>query len=136
MRLTRNQRTSPLLFQVLPLLDLLFVILIFFLLTTTFVSQPGISVNPPASSYAVEPSLRSRIVSIAGLPQPRIFFQDQVVTEKQLQAFLKNKDSESPTLIIKADRTVPYDRIMAITNLALGEGYRVVLAGTPSLDPP
>jgi len=121
-----------LLFQVLPLLDLLFVILIFFLLTTTFVTQPGITVDPPASSYAVEPSLRSKIISIVGHPQPRIFFQDQLVSEEQLQAMLKNKDSQSPSLILKADRTVPYERIMAITNLALAEGYRVVLAGKPA----
>jgi len=130
MRLIRSQKTSPFLFQIVPLLDILFAILVFFVLTATFVSQPGTTVEPPASNFIVEPSLRSQIISIVGQNQPRIFFRDRLVSQKQLAAMLeKQKDTASTTLIIKADRQISYETVMNVTNLALERGYRVIMAG-------
>lgn len=113
-------------FQIIPLLDILFAILIFFVLTATFVSQPGITVELPASNFSVEPALHTQIISIVG---NNIFFRDQLVSDAQLGILLNNKkDTPSSTIIVKADRTVPYNRVMTVTNLALERGYRVVMA--------
>ncbi|MEO7932517.1 MAG: biopolymer transporter ExbD [Chthoniobacterales bacterium] len=127
MRLTRTHRTSPFLFQIIPLLDILFAVLVFFVLTATFVSQPGITVELPTSNFTVEPALHNQIISIVG---NNIFFRDQLVSQAQLDTLLSNKkDTPSATLIVKADRAVPYERVMTVTNLALERGYRVVMAG-------
>jgi biopolymer transport protein ExbD len=127
MRLTRTHKTSPFLFQIIPLLDILFAVLVFFVLTATFVSQPGITVELPASNFSVEPALHTQIISIVG---NNIFFRDQLVSQVQLDTLLSNKkDTPSATLIVKADRTVSYERVMSVTNLALERGYRVVMAG-------
>ena len=137
MRLTRTQRSSPFLLQIVPLLDILFVVLVFFVLTATFVSQPGITVEPPTANFTVEPSLNSQIISIVGSSQPRIFFRDRLVSEAQLASLLNNKKDSLSTLIIKADRSVAYEQVMSVTNLALDRGYRVVMAAgmAPSAKP-
>ncbi|HEX8372808.1 MAG TPA: biopolymer transporter ExbD [Chthoniobacterales bacterium] len=130
MRLTRTRRTSPFLFQIVPLLDILFAILVFFVLSATFVSQPGVTVEPPVSSFTVEPSLHSEIVSLVGGNQPRLFFRDRLVSETQLREVLqKKKASSAGTIIVKADQSVPHERVMWTANLALQYGYRVVMAG-------
>ena len=137
MRLTRTTRTSPFLYQIVPLLDVLFVLLVFFILTATFVTQPGLTVEPPASNFTVEPALRSQIISIVGKQPPQIFFRDQLVTSTQLDILLTNqKESTATTVVIKADRTVSYDQVMSITNLALAHGYRVVMAGGVPVNTP
>ena len=137
MRLTRTTRTSPFLYQIVPLLDVLFVLLVFFILTATFVTQPGLTVEPPASNFTVEPALRSQIISIVGKQPPQIFFRDQLVTKAQLDALLtKQNESTATTIVIKADRTVAYDEVMSLTNLTLAHGYRVVMAGSVPLNKP
>ena len=130
MRLTRTTRTSPFLYQIVPLLDVLFVLLVFFILTATFVTQPGLTVEPPASNFTVEPALRSQIISIVGKHAPQIFFRDRLVTEEQLGTLLTSqKETSITTIVVKADRAVSYDQVMSVTNLALAHGYRVVMAG-------
>ncbi len=129
MRLTRTQRTSPFLFQIVPLLDILFAILVFFVLSATFVSQPGVNVEPPTSNFSVEPSLRSQIISITPGNEPRIFFRDRLVSPAQLATMLDQKTSAATkTIIVKADQSVSYEQVMAVTNLALERGYRVIMA--------
>ena len=133
MRLTRTQQTSPFLYQIVPLVDILFALLVFFGLTTIFISQPGLTVEPPASSFILEQALRSQIVSITSGRPFKTFFRDRQVSEKELiTAFTLQKTDGEATIIIKADRAVPYAEVMRVTNLALSHGYRVTIAGGTS----
>lgn len=132
MKLTRTVSHNPVLFNVIPLVNVVFLLLIFFALSTTFVLQPGISVRLPYSSFTLAPQRNPQIVSVTANPAPAIFFHDQKLTLDEFGKSLADRRVKNRTLIIKADRDTHYDLIMQITNLGLQSGYSVVLATSES----
>ncbi len=128
MKLSRTVSHNPALFNLIPLVNVIFLLLIFFALSTTFVLQPGIAVTLPYSPYSLAPQRDPQIVSITSASVPAIYFHDQKVTLDELAKSLSDSRIKNKTLIIKADRATPWDFIMQITNQGLQRGYNVVYA--------
>ena len=115
-----------------PLLDVVFLLIFFFLLSSNFVLQPGIAVTVPFSRFTLGPQPNQQIISITGGPNPAIYLRDQKVTLAQLGPALDLTKREGRSIVIKADRLVSYDLVMAVTNAALERGITsVALATTP-----
>ena len=132
MKLSRTVNYNPALFNVIPLVNVLFLLLIFFALSTTFVLQPGISVTLPYSSFTLAPQRNPQIISITA--GPAIFFHDQRLSIEELRKSLADSRIKNRTLIIKADRDTPYDLIMKIMNQGLQLGFSVVLATNEQIE--
>lgn len=130
MKLTRTAHFNPALFGVIPLVNVLFLLLIFFAMSRTFVVQPGISVALPFSTFSLAPQHQPQIVSIAAEPVPAIYFRDRKMSFEQFAKSLAEGRVKDATLIIRADRATPYDLIVKVMNEGLGAGYNVVLATT------
>ena len=114
----------------LPLLDVVFLLLFFFLLSSNFVLQPGITVSLPFSRFQIAPQLNQQIISITGGAVPTIYFRDQKITLDQLGPLLDVAKREGRSIVIKADRLTPYETVAAVTNAALEHGISsVALAG-------
>lgn len=128
MKLTRTVQHNTALFNLIPLVNVVFLVLIFFAMSTTFVLQPGISVTLPYSPFTLGPQRNPQIVSITAAPVPAIFFRDQKLSVEELGKSLADSRIKNRTLIIKADRNTPYDLIVQITNMGLQKGFSVVLA--------
>ncbi|HEY5754161.1 MAG TPA: biopolymer transporter ExbD [Chthoniobacterales bacterium] len=133
MRLTRSPSLSPFLFQIVPLLNVLFALLVFFILGSTFVLQPGIAINPPTSQFAMEPARNPVIISVLAGTPPQLFLRDQIVSQDQLTNSLADPAMSGRTIIVKADRAVPYDVVMRISNDVLSHGLPVILATEPAV---
>ncbi|MDP9253927.1 MAG: biopolymer transporter ExbD [Verrucomicrobiota bacterium] len=117
---------------VFPLLDVVFLLLFFFLLSSNFVLQPGISVAMPFSRFTLAPQVNQQIISITGGAAASIYFRDQRVTLQQLGPLLDTAKNEGRPIIIRADRLTPYELVVAVTNAALERGITsVALATTP-----
>ncbi len=112
------------------ILDVLFLLIFFVLLSSNFILQPGIAVSLPASRFTLGPQLNPQIISITGGTAPAIYFRDQRVTVEQLGPLLDAAKKENRTVIIKADRFTPYEQVVAITNLALEHGITSVSLAT------
>lgn len=130
MRLTRTIQHSFGWLYVFPLLDVIFLLIFFFLLSSNFVLQPGIAVSVPFSRFTLGPQLNQEIISITGGAAPAIYFHDQQVTLEQLGSLLETARREQRSVIIKADRLVPYDTVVAVTNAALERGITSVALAT------
>lgn len=128
MKLSRTVNHNPALFNIIPLVNVMFLLLVFFALSSTFVLQPGISVTLPYSTFTLAPQRSPQIVSVTAAPVPAIFFHDQKLTLDELARNLADARIKNRTLIIKADRSTPYDLVMQIMNTGLQSGYSVVLA--------
>ena len=131
MKLTRSVQFHPALFHVLPIINVLFLVLALFALSSRFVLQPGISVALPLSSFTLGPQQNPEIVSITAAPVPTIYFRDHQVSVEELAEQLTSGSIKQRSLILKADRNTPYDLVMRITNLGLRQGFSVVLATAP-----
>ncbi len=128
MKLYRTAGRNPALFSLVPALNVVFLLLIFFALSSTFISQSGIPISLPLSSITLAPQRNPRVVSITATPVSEIYFEDRIVTLEALGRSLNGEPARDRKLIIRADRGAPYDVVMQVTNLGLQAGYSVVLA--------
>ena len=110
-----------------------FLLIFFLLLSSNFILQQGISVSMPFSRFTLGPQTNQQIISITGGTVPAIYYRDQKVTIAQLGPLLDAAKREGLSIIIKADRSTPYEMVAQVTNAALEHGITsVALAATPS----
>ncbi|EDY21485.1 Biopolymer transport protein ExbD/TolR [Chthoniobacter flavus Ellin428] len=128
MKLTRSLKFNPALFGVIPLINVIFLVVLFFVLSSRFVLQPGLAVTLPASSFTLGPRVDAQIVSITAAPVPVIYHRDQRVSLDELRQRLADTKVRERSLIIKADKNTPYDLVVKITDEALKLGFSVILA--------
>ena len=117
-----------------PLVNVVLLLLLFFLLGSSLVLQPGVSVSLPVAGAALTvPTLpESLVVSIQRGSPPRVYFQDRPVSLEELTARLTaNGAPAGRTVVLRADRGTPYEAVMAVSGRALAAGCHVVLATAP-----
>lgn len=115
---------------VFPLIDVVFLLIFFLLLSSNFVFQPGIAVSAPASPFLLGAQQNPQIISVTSGAVPGIYFRDQKTSLEGLGPLLDEAKRENRSIIIKADRQTPYELVVAVTNAALEHGISSVsLAG-------
>jgi biopolymer transport protein ExbD len=130
MKLTRTKEYHFAWLVVFPLIDVVFLLIFFLLLSSNFILQPGISVSLPLSRFTLEPQLNQQIISITGGAVPTIYFREQKITVEQLGPLLDAAKREGRSIIIKADRLTPYETVVSVTNAALEHGITSVALAT------
>ena len=128
MKLTRTFEIHPALLNIVPLVNVLFLVVTFFAMSSRFVLQPGMALTLPASSFTLAPRDHAQIVSIVSAPVPAIYHRHERVTTEELRQRFAASGEKERSVIIKADRGTPYQLVMEITNDALKLGLSVVLA--------
>lgn len=118
--------------------DVIFLLLIFFMVTSTFIFPTALEVNLPQSSEqtALKPSKRvyldseGRIfVSVAGDREPQeIADLDRLLTFLQLAA--ENPDEDY--IAVYADEDVTYGRLVEVLDLGARNNLKMVLATKPA----
>jgi len=132
MKLSRTNEYNFGWLVVFPLIDVVFLLIFFLLLSSNFVFQPGIAVSAPASPFLLGAQQNQQIISITGGAVPAIYFRDQRLSLERLGPLLDVAKRENRSIIIKADRQTPYELVVAVTNAALEHGISSVsLAGAP-----
>jgi biopolymer transport protein ExbD len=132
MKLTRTKEYNFVWLVLFPLVDIAFLLMFFLLLSSNFVLQPGVSLSLPFSRFSLGPQVNQQIISITGGAVPAIYFRDQKITPEQLGPLLDAAKRENRSIIIKADRSTPYETVMAVTNAALEHGISSVALATTS----
>ncbi|MGE4357284.1 MAG: ExbD/TolR family protein [Candidatus Omnitrophota bacterium] len=106
--------------DITPLVDVVFQLLIFFLLTSSFVvTQTGIKINLPKAitSEALQEETVVIVINKKGL----IFLNDKVVTVKELEEYLKDLPRRK-SILLKADREASLGKIVEIWDLCRENG--------------
>ena len=130
MKLHRTVKYNTELFNLIPLINVLFLTLAFATLGNTFVVQPGLSIVLPVSSFVLSPQRHPQIVSITAGALPTIYFEDKKMEIKDLEERLSRSEIKDRSLVIRADRAAPYELVSAVMNLGLRRGYSVAVAAT------
>jgi len=114
-----------------PLIDVVLLLLIFFLLTSTFVFQPGIVVDPPSpgESKGGASDTRYVITATAGAT-PQIFFNDRVTDLAKLRLEMARLAQSEPraAVVIRADRELRHGVVAQILDCVVQNGLSAVLA--------
>ena len=106
-----------------PLMDIMFLLVIFFAVSTTFKVFPGISVDLPgavAETIKEEPKSVTAILTAAG----EIYLDGKPIEKDQLLETLRVTQKESPVslFILEADRTAEYGQVVALMDAAKQAG--------------
>jgi len=130
MKLSRTKEYNFSWLVLFPLIDVVFLLIFFTLLSSNFILQPGIAISAPATPFLLGAQRNPQIISISGGGVPSIYFRDQKTSIERLGPLLDQAKRENRSIIIKADRQTPYELVVAVTNVALEHGISsVALAG-------
>jgi len=114
--------------NITPMLDMTFILLIFFIVTTSFVRPPGVQVNKPPAVTAQR--LHSSIL-IAVTSSGQIWMNKQHVKMDRVQGMVEQARSQAPKgdVVIIADQDASTGLVIRVMNQAkLGGASQVALA--------
>ena len=113
-----------------PMLDVVFIMLIFFIVTATFIKQPGAEVRRPDAETDVQKSTVSVLVAIDAAGN--IWIDKKKVDEAGVQAHIERLHTENPKggLVIQADRDATYGKLKAVLDAARGADLPEVAIST------
>lgn len=130
MHFREKQGTRTPILNLVPMVDVLFLVLLFFLITSSFIEQPNIKLELPSTKYVSTSKLEERVLTIS--QDGKLFFQNEPVERKDLVSILKNAFSkqDDKTLVMRADKNVPYGVIIDVMDAAKGAGLKRIVAPT------
>jgi biopolymer transport protein ExbD len=114
------------------MLDVVFIMLIFFIVTSSFVKESGIEVDRPQAAHAV--SQKKASIFIAVTANNEIYIDKRVVDRERVQAALAYRLTEQPnaSLVIQADKFAFNGTVLAVMDAAKGAGIdHIALAAEP-----
>jgi biopolymer transport protein ExbD len=109
--------------DVTPLIDIIFQLVLFFMVSTTFVTSPGIQVDLPRSS--AQTIIREKQdVNVWMTAEGSLYLDREPMTWPALSDRLSQAAMHDPDtmVIIKADTDVDHGRVVAVMDLARGKG--------------
>lgn len=109
--------------DVTPLIDVIFQLVLFFMVSTTFVTSPGIQVDLPRSS--AQTIIREKQdLNVWMTTEGAIYLDREPMTWQALGQRLSQAAMQDPNtmVIIKADTEVDHGRVVAVMDLARGRG--------------
>ncbi len=112
------------------LVDVLFLLLIFFMVTSAFVEQPNIKLELPATRHSEVSKVERTVLTISRDGQ--LFLKEKPVEKQNLEKELRRLrlDTGDEVLVLKADKMVPYGDVVDIMDDAKGAGFKKVVAPT------
>ncbi|MEQ1631253.1 MAG: biopolymer transporter ExbD [Planctomycetota bacterium] len=112
-----------------PLIDCVFILLIFFIVTTTFVEETGVEVDKPQAASSVQ--LEKTSIMIALTSKGEVVYDKRDIGINSVRATVRRllqKKSDVP-VIIQADETAPTGLLVRVIDEAkLGGALKVSLA--------
>ena len=113
-----------------PMLDVVFIMLIFFIVTATFIKQAGVDVLRPDAQTAEQKPTVSVLVAING--NGDIWIDKKKVDASTVRAHIERIHAENPKggLVIQADRDAKSEKLMSVLNAARGAGLTEVAIAT------
>ena len=119
--------------DIAPLIDVVFLLIIFFMLTSSFIFQPGIRVNLPRALTSEILSEENAVVTVTA--ENLIYYNGKLVTVKELSSVLKKAASSHLPVLIKADRRASLGRIVEVWDICRQQGVsRVNIATNQTTD--
>ncbi|CAN0602342.1 unnamed protein product, partial [Ectocarpus sp. 12 AP-2014] len=124
-----NTDTEESTVDITPMLDVVFIMLIFFIVTATFIKEAGIDVDKPEAATAVVQEKASILVAIDAKDQ--VWINRRQVDVRSVRSIIERLHAENPkgTVVIQADRESRNDTLVRVMDASRRAGvYDIALA--------
>ena len=117
-------------FSMASMTDLIFLLLVFFMLTSSFVTPSGLPVNLPSSKGG---TIEVQKISVTITKDLQYYIDEKMVTKGTLEGELKSRLSGAGgSVILHIDKSVPSEHLVYVAGLASSLEAKVVVATKPS----
>lgn len=114
--------------DIAPLIDMVFQLIIFFMLTSSFVVQPGIKINLPKAVTSDAVKYENIEIIVSG--ENVIYLNGKVITMNELKALFNQVRNRKQTILIKADKRASLGRVVEIWDMARDLGISQINIAT------
>jgi len=117
-------------FNMSSLTDVVFLLLIFFMLTSTLVSPNALKLLLPQSDSQTR---AKQTVAVSINKQLEYYVGEQQVTLREMPNVLRQRieDEEDPTVVVNADKEVPINNVVQVMNIGNDMKVKMILATRP-----
>lgn len=130
-----NKKRRQITINITSLIDVVLLLLIFFMVSTNFIEQPGIKLDLPEAESAASSAKNELEIIIQS--DGSIFFNGQPITIDELRdQFGKISSGVSEqSLLLKADESVPHGTVVEIMDIARVQGVKkIIIASTKKVE--
>ncbi|MBL7827749.1 MAG: biopolymer transporter ExbD [Saprospiraceae bacterium] len=134
MGLKRRQRVEPE-FSLAAMIDVIFLLLMFFMLTSNFVTPNALNLQLPSSTSK---SMASPSLSVSVKADGTFYIDRQNIDKLKLEAALRsrlkaeNKDPKTLTMTVAADKAATVEDVVFILDIANRLKVKTILATNPA----
>jgi biopolymer transport protein ExbD len=131
MAFLRKKREAPRV-DLTPMVDVVFLLLIFFMISTTFVEAPGIAIKLPQSS-SQHRKQEPKEVKVYLSREGTIFLGEEQVEKDELRRRLKSyRNPAGMTFLLLADEKALHGKVVALMDMAKESGFEKLAIATES----
>ncbi len=129
MQFKEKRRRRPAL-NITSLIDVMFILLIFFMVSSSFVEQPGMKLELPGIQSKEVARVENLVIYIS--KDQEVFLGEKKVPLDNLGAEISIRipNISEKTLILKADREAPHGLVVKVMDIAKRSGLTKVVIGT------
>ncbi len=111
-----------------PMLDIVFIMLIFFIVTTVFVKQAGVDVSKPSAASAEE--RKNAYIFVAIDDKNQIFIDKDMLQPSEIKAKIQSLRTENleGEVVIQADKKARAGLVLEVLDIAKSSGATVSVA--------
>jgi biopolymer transport protein ExbD len=126
MRRRRDRRKSESEVNLTPMLDVVFIMLIFFIVTASFVKESGLEISRPGAATATRKERGNILIAIGANDQ--IWMNRRQVDPRALRANIERMHAENPqgSVIIQADKEAKTGLLVKVMDAARSAGVKSV----------
>ena len=125
-----DKKRRKVIINITSLIDVLFLLLIFFMVSSTFVEQPGMKLELPESKSALTEKIRDLVLQINA--DGTMTLNNENISLENLEDMFKQMlpKLEEKSLVLKADKSVPHGTVVKVMDLAKLSGLEKLIIAT------
>lgn len=125
-----DQQKKPVTINITSLIDVMFILIIFFMVSSSFIDQPGMKLELPTTENQETVRVEKLVIYIS--KEGKIFLNDEPIQSDSLMSVLKGKLSylENKTLVLKADKAAEHGLVVRVMDISKRSGMEKIVIGT------
>ena len=114
--------------DLIPMIDVVFQLVVFFMVSSTFIVTPGIGIEFPESSTAEQVAMSKLVVTV--ISEDEVYLNKEAYTmselKDRLEDFTGEEKQELKSVVLEGDKTLPYSLIVQVLDILRINGFQGV----------
>ena len=126
----KTKKKKGTIINITSLIDVLFLLLIFMMVSSTFIEDPGIKLDLPETQSA--PSIKKSEYILSVKSDGSLFLNEKSLSLDELEENLKSTlvEMKDESLILKGDTNIPYGKVVKIMDIVKKSGVKKLIIAT------